>query len=66
MVSNHLNDEKTCRMGEGNCDAKVMKGIAKVIEKFKDNLTKKEKEYLTRFLYNASNFYASLKFINLN
>ena len=37
MVSDHLNDEKTCRMGEGNCDAKVMKGIAKVIEKFKDN-----------------------------
>ena len=53
-------------MVEGNCDAKVMKGIAKVIEKFKDNLTKKEREYLISFLYNTNNFYASLKFINLN
>ena len=30
-------------MVEANCDAKVMKGIAKIIEKYKDNLTKKEK-----------------------
>ena len=66
MVSDHFNDEKTYRMVEGNCDAKVMKEIAKVIEKFKDNLTKKEREYLISFLYNTSNFYASLKFINLN
>ena len=34
-----------------------MKGIAKIIEKYKDNLTKKEKEYLTSFSYNTSNFY---------
>ena len=32
-------------------------GIAKIIETYKDNLTKKEKEYLTSFSYNASNFY---------
>ena len=44
-------------MVEANCDAKVMKGIAKIIEKYKDNLTKKEKEYLTSFSYNTSNFY---------
>ena len=44
-------------MVEVNCDAKVMKGIPKIIEKYKDNLTKKEKEYLTSFSYNTSNFY---------
>ena len=44
-------------MVKANCDAEVMKGIAKIIEKYKDNLTKKEKEYLTSFSYNTSNFY---------
>ena len=34
---------------------------AKIIEKYKDNLTKKEKEYLTSFSYNASNFYGTPK-----
>ena len=43
MISDHLNDETTYKMVEANCDAKVMKGIAKIIEKYKDNLTKKEK-----------------------
>ena len=42
MISDHLNDETTIKMVELNCDAKVMKGIAKIIEKYKDNLTKKE------------------------
>ena len=57
MTSDYLNDEATYKMVEANCDAKVMKGIAKIIEKYKDNLTKKEKEYLTSFSYNTSNFY---------
>ena len=52
-----MNNETTYKMVEANCDAKVMKGIAKIIEKYKDNLTKKEKEYLTSFSYNTSNFY---------
>ena len=39
-----------------NCDTKVMKEIAKIIEKYKDNLTKKEKEYRISFSYNTSNF----------
>ena len=43
MISDHLNDETIYKMVEANCDAKVMKGIAKIIEKYKDNLTKKEK-----------------------
>ena len=55
MISDHLNDETTCKLVEANCDAKVMKGIAKIIEKYKDNLTKKGKEYLTSFSYNTSN-----------
>ena len=44
-------------MVEANCDAKVMKRIAKINEKYKDYLRKKEKEYLTSFWYNTSNFY---------
>ena len=57
MISDHLNDETTYKMAEANCDAKVVKAIAKTIEKYKDNLSKKEKEYLTSFSYNASDFY---------
>ena len=34
-----------------------MNGIAKIIEQYKNNLTKKEKEYLTSFWYSTSNFY---------
>ena len=52
-----MNDEITYKMDEANCDAKVMKGIAKSSEKYNDNLPKKEKEYFTSFSYNASNFY---------
>ena len=36
-------------MVESNFDSKVMKGKAKIIEKYKDNLTKREKEYLLSF-----------------
>ena len=57
MISDHLNDETTYKMVESNCDTKAMKGITKIIEKYKDNLTKKEKEYLVSFSYNTSNFY---------
>ena len=32
-------------MIESNYDSKVMKGIAKIIEKYKDDLTKRQKEY---------------------
>ena len=49
MIIDHLNDERTYKMVEANFDAKVMKGIAKSIEKFKDNLTTKGNEYLTSF-----------------
>ena len=51
-------------MVEANCDNKVMKGIAQIIEKYKNNLMKKEKEHLTSFSYNTSMAY--VKFINLN
>ena len=42
MVNDNLNDETTYKMVESNCDAKVMKGIVKIIEKYKNNLTKKD------------------------
>ena len=48
-------------MLEANCDAKAMKGIAKTIEKNKDNLTKTEKKYLASFSYNTRNFYGLFK-----
>ena len=64
MISDHLNDETTYKMVKANCDAKVMKGIAKFIEKYKDNLAKKEQEYLTSLTQVIS--MASLKFANLN
>ena len=44
-------------MFELNCDAKVMKGIAKILEKCKDNLTTTTTKNLTSFSYNLSNFY---------
>ena len=49
IISDHLNDETTYKIVEANYDAKVMKGIAKIIKKYKDNLIKKEREYLTSF-----------------
>ena len=57
MISDHLNDETTYRLIELICDAKVIKAIAKIIEKYKANLTTKEKEYLINFCCNTSNFY---------
>ena len=57
MISDHLNEETIYKLVESTCDAKVMKEIAKIIEKYKDNLTKKEKEYFISFSYNTSNFY---------
>ena len=49
MISDHLNDETTYKLIELICDAKVIKAIAKIIEKYKANLTTKEKEYLINF-----------------
>ena len=46
MITDHLNDKTTYNMTESSCDAKVMKGIAKIIEKYKDNLTRKKKNIL--------------------
>ena len=57
MVSDHLNYETAYEMVKLNSDAKLMKEIAKIIEKCKDNLTKREKEYLKSFSNNTSNFY---------
>ena len=46
MISNYLSDKATYKMFEQNCDAKVMKGIAKILEKYKNNLTKRKKNML--------------------
>ena len=66
MISDHLNDETTYEMVEANCNAKVMKGIAKIIEKYKDDLTKMEKNILQVSHITKVISMASLKFTNPN
>ena len=46
MTSDHLKDETTYKMVEANFDAEVVKGVAKIIEKFKGKLTKMKKNIL--------------------
>ena len=55
MISDHLNDETACELIESICDAKLIKGIAKIIETYKANVTKKKKE--NKYPINKSNFY---------
>ena len=43
MISDHLNDETAYELIESICDAKLIKGIAKIIETYKANVTKKKK-----------------------
>ena len=66
MVSDYLNDETTYKIVESNCVAKVMKTIGKILEKYKANLTKKEKEYLISFSYTQVTSMDPLKFTNPN
>ena len=46
MTSDHLKDETTYKMVEANFDAEVVKGVAKIIDKFKGKLTKMKKNIL--------------------
>ena len=67
MITNYLNEETTYKMVESNCHAKVMKGIAKILEKYNTNLTKKgislkRISHVTQQLISIG----SLKFPNLN
>ena len=69
MISDNLNDETTYKMVQSNCDAKVMKGIAKIIEKYRNNLTKKDlrkKNILQGSDITQVISMTSLKFTNLN
>ena len=66
MISDHFNDETTYKMVATNCDTKVMKEIAEIIEKYKDNSTKKEKGYLQVSHITLVISMASLKLRNLN
>ena len=66
MISDQLNDETTYEMVEANCNAKVMKEIAKIIEKYKDDLTKMEKNILQVSHITKVISMASLKFTNPN
>ena len=70
MIRDYLNDETTYKIVEANCQAKVMKRIANIIEKYKDNLVKKKKrisdKILIKQIISQVIFMASLKFTNLN
>ena len=50
MINDTLNDETTYKIVESNQYVKVMKGIAKTIETYKDNLTTKRKRISYMFL----------------
>ena len=41
MISDYFNDETTQKIVESNCGSKVIKGIAKILEKCKHNFNKK-------------------------
>ena len=43
MMIDHLNDETTYKMVEANGNAKVVKGITKIIEKYKKIIYQKRK-----------------------
>ena len=67
MITNYLNEETTYKMVESNCHAKDVKGIAKILEKYNINLTKKgislkRISHVTQQLISVG----SLKFPNLN
>ena len=42
MITDHLNDETAYELIESICDAKLMKGIAKIIETYKANVIKRK------------------------
>ena len=50
MINDNLNDEITYKIVESNWYVKVMKGIAKTIETYKDHLTTKRKRIYYMFL----------------
>ena len=50
MITDHLNDETTYKMVGLSCNVKVIKGITKIIPKYKDNLTKNGKQCLKFFI----------------
>ena len=57
MIMTHLNDSNIYSKIDSNCDMKVITKLKKLIEKYKDCLTTKEKDYLINFRFSSSNFY---------
>ena len=56
LINDHFNDEKAYKIVESNCNVKVLKTMAKMLDKYKVHLTKKRKKYLISFSNNTSNF----------
>ena len=50
LIHDHFNDEKAYKIVESNCNVKVLKTMAKMLDKYKANLTKKKKKISCKFL----------------
>ena len=57
MIYEQLGDSETYQPISPNSDQLVMNKIGQLTEKYKQNLTKAEIQYLTNFSYTTSNFY---------
>ena len=57
IVVEILQDKETYKKNNENCDKKVYKDLEKFVAKFSNCLLKEEQDFLTKFLFWASNFY---------
>ena len=56
-MSEMTNDENTNRKLDNNIDKKIHRKIINLTEKYRQQLTKKETDYLTKFNYKTSQLY---------
>ena len=57
MVYNQLDDRVTYKRTGKSCDKTVFNKLSKLVKKYQGDLTKKEIDYLTKFMFKTSNFY---------
>ena len=57
MVYSQLHDGVTYKRTDQSCDKKVMTNLIKLVQKYHNNLTKEEIDYLTKFNFNTSYIY---------
>ena len=57
MVYNQLDDRVIYKRTGKSCDKTVFNKLSKLVKKYQGDLTKKEIDYLTKFMFKTSNFY---------